>query len=404
MVDEVYMYLNGEAASTMCQIDPSYLEFMDEKGRILVKLLKALYGCVQSAYLWYECLKSAIIEFGFQVSTADKCVFTLGEGQQKTIVAIYVDDLMVTGPDDRIVKNFFEHLKRKFKNITINDGVIQSYLGMSFDFTVPKQVTISMKSYIQNLIKECNINDLATSPASSNILSQAGAPINQMTKEKLQSDVAKLLYLAIRVRQDIQFAVNHLCTRVNMYDESDVKKYQRVIAYLANTIDEHLVLKASSIDPIPIKLYVDASFAIHTDAKSHSGIVISLGCGSIYSKSTKQKMVTKSSTEAELVAASNSIPVAFFIRDIIQSLGYTTQIQLFQDNTSTIRLITNGESTSMRTKHINVKYFHLKEKVDNNEIQLSHLPTELMIADIHTKPLQGNLLKKLKFALLNCGD
>jgi hypothetical protein len=124
----------------------------------------------------------------------------------------------------------------------------------------------------------------------------------------------------------------------------------------------------------------------------------------VYSKSTKQKMVTKSSTEAELVAASNSIPVAFFIRDIIQSLGYTTQIQLFQDNTSTIRLITNGESTSMRTKHINVKYFHLKEKVDNNEIQLSHLPTELMIADIHTKPLQGNLLKKLKFALLNCGD
>ncbi len=150
------------------------------------------------------------------------------------------------------------------------------------------------------------------------------------------------------------------------------------------------------MNPVPINLFVDASFAIHPDAKSHSGIVISLGSGSIFSKSTKQKMVTKSSTEAELVAASDSIPTAFFIRDIIQSLGYPTRIQLFQDNTSTIRLILNGESTSMRTKHINVKYFHIKEKIEKNEVVLDHISTELMIADIHTKPLQGNLWMMMK--------
>ena len=198
------------------------------------------------------------------------------------------------------------------------------------------------------------------------------------------------------MRQDIQFAVNH----VNEYDESDLRKHQRILKYLYATADHILTLKIESLDPIPIKVYADASFGNHPDARSHSGLSISLGLGSLLSKSTKQKIVTKSSTESELVCASDSISIAYYLRDFLNDLGYHTVITLYQDNLSTIQLIKNG-STSMRTRHINVKFFHLEEKYENGEIRVEHLSAELMVSDILSKPLQGKLFHRMKCELLN---
>lgn len=72
-----------------------------------------------------------------------------------------------------------------------------------------------------------------------------------------------------------------------------------------------------------------------------------------------------------------------------------------QDNQSTMKMIQNGTSTALRTKHINVKYFHLKEIIEKGEIKLQYLQTQLMTADLLTKPIQGNLFNRLKDALLN---
>jgi hypothetical protein len=252
------------------------------------------------------------------------------------------------------------------------------------------------------LLREHSIDSTAPSPATSAILkaSDESNPISVEEAGKLHSTVAKLLYLSMRVRQDIQFIVNHLCTRVNKYDESDVRKLNRLLKYLNATKDHQLTLRAEALNPIPILVYADASFAIHPDGKSHSGLTITLGEGSVLSKSTKQKIVTKSSTEAELVCASDSIPIAYYIRDIINDIGHETMIILYQDNLGTIQLLKNG-SNSLRTKHINVKYFHLKEKFEDGEIQIEHMPTEFMTADILSKPLQGFLFHELKSRLLN---
>lgn len=86
--------------------------------------------------------------------------------------------------------------------------------------------------------------------------------------------------------------------------KQDLRKLERTIQYLRFTKDLGLVLEID--DPTQVYAYVDASYGVHSDMKSHTGSVISLGKGTIYGKSSTQKLNTKSSTESELVGLSDS--------------------------------------------------------------------------------------------------
>ena len=99
-------------------------------------------------------------------------------------------------------------------------------------------------------------------------------------------------------------SIAFLSTRTTKSDVDDWKKLKRLISYLKDTIHLKLRLSCNKGTPI-IKWWVDAAYAVHADMKSHSGAILSLGNGCVYSKSNKQKINTKSSTEAELVAASD---------------------------------------------------------------------------------------------------
>ena len=119
-------------------------------------------------------------------------------------------------------------------------------------------------------------------------------------------------------------------------------------------------------------------------------------------RSGKQKIVSKSLTESELISLSDSVPQAVWSRDFLSNQGYKIDPALiYQDNKSTIALAEKGRSTSDRTRHINIRYFFVKDRIDQGEIKVQYLPTEDMIADILTKPLQGVLFRKLRKQLLN---
>ena len=77
--------------------------------------------------------------------------------------------------------------------------------------------------------------------------------------------------------------------------------------------------------------------------------------------------------------------------------------KLYQDNMSTISLISNGRSTSARTRHVAIRFFFVKDRIDSGEIAVEHMPTGQMIADIMTKPLQGDLFRKMRAWLLGEG-
>ena len=111
----------------------------------------------------------------------------------------------------------------------------------------------------------------------------------------------------------------------------------------------------------------------------------------MFIRSVKQKIVTKSSTEAELVALSDEAGLMFHIEDFVKSQGYDCSIIVGQDNQSTITMVTTVQKESMRTRHINVRYFWLRERIKVGDLSLKYVPTGAMLADILTKPMQGTM-------------
>jgi hypothetical protein len=125
--------------------------------------------------------------------------------------------------------------------------------------------------------------------------------------------------------------------------EQDWKKLQRVLEYLHRTIDNVLILGAENITTI--QTWVDASYAVHEDMKSHTGGTISFGRGALLRKSTKQKLNTKSSTEAELVGASDYLPNTIWTKYFLEAQGYEIKKNIYnQDNQSAIRLEKMGRN------------------------------------------------------------
>ena len=97
MDEEVLMRIDKECTNVLCEVDSSYRPFVSTDGSLVVRLKKALYGCIQSALLWYRELSTFLVSIGFTANPYDECVFNkdyAGAGQ--CTIFIYVDDLFVT--------------------------------------------------------------------------------------------------------------------------------------------------------------------------------------------------------------------------------------------------------------------------------------------------------------------
>jgi hypothetical protein len=144
-------------------------------------------------------------------------------------------------------------------------------------------------------------------------------------------NVAKLLFLCKRPWPDIQTAIAFLCTRVKCPDEDDYKNLCSVMKCLQGTINMQLKLET---DDVKIeKWWVDASFAVHPEMKSHTGGTMTLGKGIMYGTSTQQKINTKSSTEGELVGVNDVMPQVLWSRYFLEAQGYAVSDSvIYQDN------------------------------------------------------------------------
>ena len=141
-----------------------------------------------------------------------------------------------------------------------------------------------------------------------------------------------------------------------------------------------------------IKWWVDALFATHHNSLSHTGGTMSMGQGSIYSTSCKQKINARSSTEAELIGINDVASRILWTKNFLNEQGYNIETPtVYQDNRSVMLLEENGIlSSSKRTKHINVRYYFIKDCINRNEIHVAYCPSESMLGDYFTKPLQGS--------------
>ena len=192
-----------------------------------------------------------------------------------------------------------------------------------------------------------------------------------------------------------------LCTRVKGPDEDDYKKLARVMKYLRGTPNLYLKLEAN--DSHVVQWWVDASYGVHTDMKSHTGATMTIGKGAIYSTSTRQKLNTKSSTEGELVGVNDAMPQILWTRYFLEAQGYKIQdSMIYQDNQSSILLEKNGRASSgKRTRHINIRYFFITDRIEKKEVTVEYCPTKEMVEDFFTKPLQGVLFCQFRDRIMN---
>ena len=131
--------------------------------------------------------------------------------------------------------------------------------------------------------------------------------------------------------------------------------------------------------------------------------MLTLGKGCVYSTSGKHKLNGKSSTEAELVAVSDVLPQVLWTKNFVEAQGCDLGTPtVYQDNQSAIKLETNGiASSGKRTRHINIRYFFVAEKVASNEVAISYCHTDDMLADFFTKPTHGSKFLKFRDTILN---
>jgi hypothetical protein len=412
---DCYLKFEGAMVSMICDINPSYKKNIvyGKNGRkyVYAKLTKAVYGTLLGAILFYQKLSKQLEDWGYEPNHYDRCTFNkMVDGNQITI-QFHVDDLKISHVKQSVIDDVLTDLNNEFgtskKPLAATTGDVHDYLGITIDYSKKDRVIFTMYDYLEDILESMpdDMNGTSPTPASDNLFSidEESPDLNEKESDFFHRTTARLLFAAKRARPDLQVAVAYLCTRVKSPNQSDYRKLTRVIKYLRLTISIPLVLGWDGTGKLTWS--VDASFAVHKDMRSHTGAVLSLGQGALMSMSLKQKINTKSSTEAELVGVDDAMNfvewIQLFVEEqtksindgsVLKKIGCDTVIQ--QDNTSTIQLENNGkQSSTKRTRHINIRYFYVTSKIKSGSISVIYHPTKQMVSDYLTKPLQGALFR-----------
>jgi hypothetical protein len=289
----------------------------------------------------------------------------------------------------------------------VNRGDVHDYLGMDLDYSTAGVLKVSMIKYLAKIIRGFpeKITTSAVTPAAEHLFDIRPDEERRCLPEEqamaYHRTVAQLLFLSGRARPDIKTPVAFLTTRVKSPDEDDWGKLKRVLKYLYGTMHMKLNLTVDNLHTL--RWWVDASYGVHWDSKGHTGMMMSFGKGAVMSISHRHKLNARSSTEAELIGIDDALPYIMWGLYFIEAQGYEVDHNiLYQDNKSTILLAKNGRwSSSKRTKHINNRYFLVKDKIEGGELEIEHKGTGEMWSDMLTKPLQGHLWCVMRSNLMN---
>ena len=229
MKDFVVMRIYGKSVDLFCKLDESLKEFVvKEKGTkvLYVQLDKALYGCVQSALLWYETYSRLLKDMGFEVNPYDQCVANATmEGKQCT-VCWYVDDNKISHKKSTVVDKVIKEIEDRYGKMSVTRGKEHEFLGMKIKFKKNK-LEIDMKKHILKAMEVFpeEITRNAATPAKSFLFNVRDEceKLDNGRADSFHSVVAALLFVSRRCRLDIQTAIGFLTTRVSCSDEDDWK-------------------------------------------------------------------------------------------------------------------------------------------------------------------------------------
>ena len=403
-MDVVTAFLNGTLDEDIyMEQPPGYIKKGEE--HLVCKLKRSLYGLKQSSRCWNTVFKQYMESINFKQCTADPCIFITGEEADLTIVAVYVDDLIVIAKTPETIKKIKESLAAHFKMKDL--GKLHYCLGISIQHDEERgSLWMDQRQYIQLLLKRYGLSQAktATTPADINVKlvknDGVSKPVNPLN---YQSMVGSLLYAAITTRPDIAQAVGAVSKFNSCPTEAHLTAVKRIFRYLKGTID--LCIKYERSADNRLVGFSDADWAGDlNDRHSTTGNLFMMSGAAIDWISKKQPVVALSTTEAEYVALSAATQEAVWLSRLLTDIKAPPKapILIKEDNQGTIAVARNPVSHN-RTKHIDIKFHYVREALEDGIIDLTYCPTEQMTADMLTKPLARQKFEtfRLKMGLKN---
>ena len=237
-------------------------------------------------------------------------------------------------------------------------------------------------------MKKFDVTSTSDVPASPSVELMPRAADESATTEPYREAVGSLMWLANTTRPDIADAVRSVARHCHDPGVSHWKAVRKILSYIAGTVDLGLVYKRGSSDVLTV--YADSSYAPKaTDRRSVSGGLVMFCGAAIAWLSRTQRIVSLSSTEAEYIAVSDVLRETIFLRGVFQFIRPVEEIKptkVFEDNQGAIMLAENPLS-SARSKHIDVRYHHIRTQCSDRVIEIVHVPSCEQHGDMLTKPL-----------------
>ena len=312
---------------------------------------------------------------------------------------MYVDDLILVVDLLKDLVKIKEELSARFKMKDL--GQLRYCLGIVCEQSAGC-IKLNQRPYIDNLVRRFGLHQAfgVSTPADACVKLVAEDGISQPADPKLyQQIVGSLQYAAGGTRPDIAYAVSSVAKFCNKPTELHLTAAKRVLRYLKQTRDLSLTYVKDT--PEAIIGYSDTDWAGDVkDQRSTSGNVFLLGGAAITWSSRKQSSVALSTVEAEYMALSVATQDAIWLRQLQEELGMeeTGPTLIYEDNQGAISMAKNPVFHK-RTKHIQIRYYFVREAVEEGIIALEYCRTSEMLADSFTKALPREQFERLRIGI-----
>uniref|UniRef100_A0A2N9GK36 Retrovirus-related Pol polyprotein from transposon TNT 1-94 n=1 Tax=Fagus sylvatica TaxID=28930 RepID=A0A2N9GK36_FAGSY len=386
-------FLNGDLEEEVYMKQPE--GFPSSDGEHLVcKLKKSIYGLKQASRQWYLKFHNVISSFGFVENIMDQCIYQKVSGSKICFLVLYVDDILLATNDKGLLHEVKQFLSKNFDmkdmgeasyviGIKIHRDRFQGILGLS------------QETYINKILKRFRMNDCSPSVApivKGDRFNLNQCPKNDLEREQMKnipyaSAVGSLMYAQVCTRPDIAFAVGMLGRYQSDPGLDHWRAAKKVMRYLQGTKDYMLMYRRT--DNLEVIGYSDSDFAGCIDSrKSTSGYIFMMASGAVSWRSAKQTLIATSTMEAEFVSCFEATSHGVWLKSFISGLrimdSISRPLKIYCDNSAAVFMAKNNKSGS-RSKHIDIKYLAIRERIKEKKVVIEHVSTELMIVDPLTK-------------------
>ena len=372
-LDVLTAFLNGILKEDVYMFQPTGFVIPGTE-HLVCKLHKALYGLKQSPRAWYARLHAALLAWGLIQSLSDPNLYFAHEGTDTIALLVYVDDILLTGSNPKLIDRLKTYFQRSFKT---NDlGPISRYLGVQFDRS-DTGLHMHQRDYALSILRLFNMEDCKPSPTPlpEGLLLSKDSTTPPVDATLYRMLVGKLLFLT-KTRPDLTQAVSVVSRFMHQPKEAHLQAAKHILRYVRRYPDLGLFFKQGEENRL--HGYTDADYGQDIDDRISVGAYIFfLGNSPISWNSKKQSSTSRSSCESEYKALAQCSCEAVWIRRLLAKLKILDDkpTYLYCDNQSSIKLSYNPVFHE-KSKHFEIDYHYTRQKIENNTIKVEYIPSQ----------------------------